>query len=386
MNVQGIKNSKIYVKGAGITSSSLSIINGIISDIGDMNAASYPQLKDGLILVPGFIDEHIHGANGADAMDADPESLKKISQAVLQEGTTSFLFTTMTERRDSISSSLAVIADFIAKGDYGATPLGVHLEGPFISEKFAGAQDPDYILEPDIDALREFICASRSSIKMLTMTYTDNCNEFVSEVMRHGVVPSLGHTDCTAQEAHRAIELGIRCATHIFNAMKGFHHKDVGAAGALMCDDRASCELICDLRHVCADAIKLLYKCKGKDKIILITDSMEAKYLPDGEYALGDNKVFAKDGVATLANGTLAGSVLKLNEAVRNVKSVLDISLEDAIDMATLNPARNLKIDKNKGSVAAGKDADFAVIDQDLNVYATVVGGEIRFCKGEIFQ
>lgn len=386
MVLQGIKNSKIYVEGEGIVTTSLSVRDGVICDIGFKSENPYPQLKDGLILIPGFIDEHIHGAGGADSMDLNSRSLETISEAVLKEGTTSFLFTTMTQPLDRILQSLEVIGDFIAKSTFGATPLGVHLEGPFISKKFAGAQNSDFIIDLDIEVLEKLVTAPRSNVKLLTMTYSKNHKDFVGELLRLGIVPSLGHSDCTASEAFDGIEQGIRCGTHVFNAMSGIHHRDIGVAGALVADDRVHCELICDLRHVSADAIKLLYKCKGKDNLILITDSMEAKYMPDGEYRLGDNKVLAKDGFATLLDGTLAGSTLKMNDAVKNLKDVLGISLEDAIDTATINPARNLKADRHKGSIAVGKDADFTVIDNNLNVYATVVGGEIRYTKGEIFN
>lgn len=386
MMLQGIKKSKIYVEGEGIVTASLSVKDGVICDIGANGEDSYPQLKDGLILIPGFIDEHVHGAGGADSMDLNSESLQTVSQSLLKEGTTSFLFTTMTQPLERILRSLEIIADFIETGNFGATPIGVHLEGPFISKKFAGAQNPAYIIDPNIEILKKLVTASRSNIKLLTMTYSKNHKDFLDELLRIGIVPSLGHTGCTADEAIDCIEHGIRCGTHVFNAMSGIHHRDIGVAGAFLNDDRVYCELICDLRHVSKDAIKLLYKCKGKDNLILITDSMEAKYMPDGEYSLGGNKVLVKDGFATLPNGTLAGSTLKMNDAVKNLKDVLGISLEDAIDTATINPARNLKADRHKGSIAIGKDADFTVIDKDLNVYATVVGGEIRYTKGEIFD
>ena len=185
----------------------------------------------------------------------------------------------------------------------------------------------------------------------------------------------------TYEEALNAINNGFTTSTHTYNAMKGIHHREIGTLGAVMLDDRVKCELIADLHHVSAGAIRLLYKAKGKDGIILITDSMEAKGLPDGMYQLGGNPVVVKEGTARLENGTLAGSILHLNEGVRNVKNVLGLTLEDAIDLATINPARNMGLDKEIGSIKVGKRADFAIIDSNVNVYKTIRDGKIIYSK-----
>lgn len=368
----------IYLYGEGIKKTSVTLSGGRIEKIGACLEEGFMTLPEKLILIPAFIDEHTHGANGGDSMYADYQAYLKIASAIPREGTASFLFTTMTMSKDKILSALNAINGYIKSPSVGAQPLGVHLEGPFISEKFAGAQNTSDILKPDEKILQEFLTAC-DKIKLITLTYKPQYKDFLEKIISLGITPSLGHTDCTAAEAKEAIENGIRCATHTFNAMSGIHHRDIGAAGELLLSDNVNCEVICDLKHVSEDAIKLLYKCKGKDRIILITDSMEAKYLPDGKYKLGGNDVYVKGDEARLENGTLAGSVLKMNEAVRNIKNVLGISLEEAVDMATVNPAKNIGIFDAKGGIAAGKDADFAVIDEDINVYKTIANGQIIY-------
>lgn len=385
MSIVGFKNSNIYLEGAGIKKTSITLTDSHISAIGSNCAPFAATLKEGLIIVPGFIDEHIHGANGSDTMDATQSAFTNISKSILAEGTTSFLFTTMTMDKSHIFTALKAIKEYLKQRNEGAIPLGIHLEGPFISKCFSGAQNPNFVLPQDTDLLHEMITASGNNIKIVTFSYDVNNNSFLDELLNNNIIPSIGHTDCCAEDALTGFEKGIKMGTHVFNAMKGIHHRDIGTSGALLLNKKPYCELICDLHHISENAIRLIYKCKGKNKIILVTDSMEAKYLPDGEYTLGGNTVYAHNGIATLSDGTLAGSVLKMNEAIRNIKTILNISLEEAIDMATITPAKNLGFHRKKGSIRIGKDADFAIIDKDINVIATIVGGEIRYMKGDIF-
>lgn len=368
----------VYVYGEGIKKTSVKLSGGKIEKIGARPEEGFLTLPEKLILIPAFIDEHTHGANGGDSMYADSGAYERIASAIPREGTASFLFTTMTMEKGKILSALNAIDGFIKAPAHGAQPLGVHLEGPFISERFAGAQNVSDILKPDTNTLDEFLTAC-NKIKLITLTYKPQYKDFLKKVISLGITPSLGHTDCTAAEAKEAMENGIRCTTHTFNAMRGIHHRDIGAAGEALLSDSVNCELICDLKHVSKEAVKLLYKCKGKDKIILITDSMEAKYMPDGKYKLGGNDVYVKGGEARLKDGTLAGSVLKMNEAVRNIKDVLSIPLTSAVDMATVNPAKNIGVWDTKGSIAVGKDADFTVIDENVNVYKTIANGQIIY-------
>ena len=381
--IKGYKNSLIYVEGKGIVKTNLSIKDGMIDNIGDdMDTAGFEELKDNQILVPGFVDEHIHGAGGSDAMNGTQKDLETIAKFQAMDGTTTFNFTTMTMEKGVIIKALSAINEYLAKGHKeGARAVGVHLEGPFISTAFCGAQNPGDILPLNVKDLDDFIAASGDHIKIATVCYKKGNEAFAKEMLKHGIAPSLGHSDDTAEEAFDAVRNGFSISTHTYNAQKGLHHRDVGTLGAMMLSDNVSCELIADLHHVSANAIRILYRMKGKDKIALITDSMEAKGLPDGMYQLGGQPVVVRDGTARLENGVLAGSILHLNEGIRNVKNVLGISLEDAIDMATINPARNLKMEKEIGSIKEGKKADFAIIDKDVNVYKTIRDGEVVYSK-----
>lgn len=381
--IKGFKNVNVILENEGIKKTSILIENGKIAAIGDnINEEGLIELPENLIVSPGFIDEHTHGSNGSDAMNAKYEDLANIASSIPAEGTTSFLFTTMTMGKDKILDALTTINGYLAnpKND-AAKPLGVHLEGPFISKEFKGAQNEEDILPLNINDLKDFFLASGNSIKEMTYSYQDGHDDFISLAKEYGISLSLGHTNDTCELAKKAFSKGTHIATHMFNAMKGIHHRDIGTAGAALLDDNVSCELIADLHHVSPDAVRLLYKCKGKEGITLITDSMEAKYLPDGEYQLGGNPVYVKDGTARLIDGTLAGSILKLNEGVRNIKNVLGIPLEDAVYMASVNPAKNLGVYDKIGSISVGKDADFVIIDNDVNVYSTISKGEIIFKK-----
>lgn len=381
--MRGFQNCNIDLEHSGIRKTSLLIegerIKAVSDAIGEGNELI--PLPDGLIVVPGFIDEHIHGANGSDAMDAKEESLANISASLVKEGTTSFLYTTMTMEKGRILSALNAIDSYLKKKIYVAEPLGIHLEGPFISSAFKGAQNEADILPLSVADLDLFYKASGSRIREITYSYQRGHDDFLDYCKCHQIRLSLGHTENGAELAKEAFQKGTHLVTHMFNAMKGIHHRDIGTAGEAMLQDDVYCELIGDLHHVSEDAIRLLYKCKGKDRIILITDSMEAKYLPDGQYELGGNPVYVKDGTARLYDGTLAGSILKLNEGVRNIRKVLSLSLEDAVNMATINPARNLGIDMDYGSISEGKKADFAVIDQDIQIHMVVKNGKIVYRK-----
>lgn len=377
--MRGFKDANIYIEGLGIKKASVLFVDGKIKIV-DEYYDGMEALDDRLIISPGFIDEHTHGANGSDCMDGTFEAFDNISKSILKEGTTSFLLTTMTMKESKIIETLYCLAKYIPmKHLNNAAPLGIHLEGPFISKKFKGAQNEEDVLDLNAEKLLSFITASNNLIREMTYSYKDGNDDFIRMSKEHGIALSLGHTDDTCEEAKRAFDRGTRIVTHMYNAMKGIHHRDVGTAGMALLDDRVSCELIADLKHVLPDAIRLLYKCKGKDKITLITDSMEAKYLEEGQYELGGNAVYVKDGTARLIDGTLAGSILKMNDAVRNIKNVLGIPLEQAIDMATINPAKNIGFTDTKGSIKDGKDADVIVIDKDVNVYMSIVNGNLVY-------
>lgn len=368
----GFRNVKIYKEKEGIVRGNIQIENGKIVSFEDH--PDLINLPDHIMIVPGFIDEHMHGASGHDVMDGTFESLDCIATSIAQDGVTSFLATTMTMAPQAIEKALQNIADFMKVQTNGAHVLGVHLEGPFISKTFCGAQDPSYIIEPSRKKMSEYL--KIAPIRMVTFAYEENGKDMLSYLIENHICPSLGHSNATAAQAKEAFDHGVNCTTHTYNAMRGIHHRDVGVVGEAFLHDHVYSELICDFHHVSKEAIKLLYQNKGKDKIILITDSMEARFLENGRYSLGGQDVFVKDGVATLENGVLAGSVLRMNEAIRNIYQTLPIRLEEAIDMASKNPAQHLGIYDHVGSLQIGKDADFVFMDEQFTIYATYAKGQ----------
>lgn len=371
----GFKNSNIYVEGQGIIKTNLKIENGKFTSFEKED--NFVELEDKYIIVPGFIDEHIHGANGSDTMDATNEALHNIASSLTKDGVTSFLATTMTMDEEHINNVLVNIANYKAS-DNEAILLGIHLEGPFISPKYCGAQDPSKIIKATPSLIKKYQELANNKIKIITLAPEEN--EDIYEVMKElNIIASAGHTNATCEDIKKAIDKGLSMTTHTYNAMKGIHHREIGTVGAALLYDELACEVICDLHHVSEDAIRLLYKSKPIDKLILITDSMEARFLKDGMYKLGGQDVKVENGTARLLDGTLAGSILHMNDAIKNFQNVCKTSLEEAIDKATINPARNLNIEAYKGSIALNKDADFVIVDKDLNVYATFVNGKLVY-------
>ena len=376
--IKGFKQVNVYVEGIGIVKKTIRIENGKIAKICDCTDVEegFITLDDDKIVVPGFIDKHIHGANNSDGMS------KNISKVIASEGVSSYLITTMTQSVEQIDAALLNAKNFIEQYNYeGAKPLGIHLEGPFISKKYKGAQIESCIVPCDVETFKHYQSVSGNNIKQVTLAYEENGKDLVNYLRETNVVASLGHTDATCEQSLEAVKEGATSFTHTYNAMKPLHHREAGTVGAALLADEAYCEMICDLIHLSKYAIKVLYKAKGKDKLIVITDGIEARHLPDGEYQLGGQAVYVKNGEARLIDGTLAGSTLLMNNGLRNVKNVLELSYEDTIDMATKNPALNLGIYDKKGSIKEGKDADFAVIDKDFNVYMTISEGNIIFEK-----
>lgn len=379
--IKGFKKSNIYVDGQGIINTSLKVENGKIASFS--SEEDFISLPDNLIVVPGFIDKHIHGANDSDSMDPTLDDIRNIAITVASEGVSAFMPTTMTQSFEAIEAALNNIKEFKNTQEVGSEVIGIHLEGPFISKKMKGAQPEQYIIPCDVDTFKRFNEISGNNIKEVTLAYEENGAELIKYLVSNNIVASLGHTNATTLDVIEAAKLGASSMTHTFNGMKAFHHRETGTVGGGLLSKEINCELICDLIHVCPEALKVLYMCKGKEGISLITDAMEAKHLPDGKYMLGGQDVYVKDGAARLIDGTLAGSTLHMNQAIRNIKAVLDLSLTDAIDMATINPAKNLHIEDCKGSIAIGKDADFAIIDKDLNVYMTINKGRIIYEAGK---
>ena len=380
--MKGLKNVKVYIKNVGIVKTNIGIENGRIAYIGDEENIEPIFETDGIV-VPGFIDEHIHGAGGADAMDGTVESLQTISEFLAREGTTGFLATTMTQSPENITNALKAVKKVREKGEYkGAEVLGVHLEGPFISPKHVGAQPLEYVATPDAELFDKYNEASGNSIKIVTLApEVEGGLGLVKHLSNIGVVASVGHTGGKYADVVNAVAAGATNVTHTYNAQTGLHHREAGVVGAAMLLDELNCEMICDTIHVSVPAIKLVIKNKPHDKYTLITDAMRAKGMPDGKSELGGQDVFVNNGEARLADGTLAGSVLKMNVAVKNLVEKAGVPFTDAIDFATYNPAKNIGVLNERGTIEVGKRADLTVLNSDFEVLYTLVNGKIVYKK-----
>ncbi len=378
--MKGLKNVNVYVYGKGIVKTDIGIENGKIAFIGKDDSIESLFETDGTV-VAGFIDEHIHGAGGSDAMDGTEKDLQVISEYVASEGTTGFLATTMTQSKENINKALSAVKKTIEKGEYrGARVLGVHLEGPFISEKHVGAQPLEYVAKPSVEVFKAYNEVSGGNIKEVTLApEVDGGEELIRYLADSGIVASVGHTGAKYAEVEKAVSWGASCVTHTYNAQTGLHHREAGVVGAAMLLDDLNCEMICDTIHVSVPAIKLVIKNKPHDKFTLITDAMRAKGMPDGISELGGQTVIVKNGEARLEDGTLAGSVLKMNVAIKNLVEKVGVSFTDAVDFATVNPAKNLGIFGECGSIEVGKRADLAVLGKDYEVLYTVVGGNVVY-------
>lgn len=375
--MKGFKNAKVYIRGRGVIRTDIAVENGVIRRIGDLPELQ-PVFDTGdCLLTAGFIDEHIHGAGGCDTMDGTASALSTISRALAKEGVTAFLATTMTQSRENITRALKAAAAF--KADGGAELIGVHLEGPFISRKYLGAQKSEFVAAPAVEYFSELQQAAGGKIKLVTIAPEEGGEELIKALVAGGVVPSVGHSAATFAQVDSARKLGLSCVTHTFNAQSPFNHREAGVAGAALSCDDLFCEVIADTVHVSVPALKLLLKNKPDDKIVLITDAIRAKGLGDGLSELGGQTVFVEGGQARLADGTLAGSVLKMNVAVRNLVEKCGVEVTRAIDFASYNPAKNLGVLNERGRVAEGLRADFALIDDKFNVKAAFVGGEKVF-------
>lgn len=368
------------------------IEHGKIQEIGPIHSlpthlidAEKIEIPEGNCVVPGFIDVHIHGAAGADTMDATINALETMAKALPAEGTTSFLATTITQKHENIENALRNAAAYRkSHNDSGkADILGVHLEGPFINKKRAGAQPMDYIIDPDIELFKHWQELAEGNIKLVTVApELENGTNFVRYLHENGVIASIGHSDAIYEEMEKAVEAGAKQVTHLFNGMRGIHHREPGVAGSALVFKELMVELIADGIHVRPEVMKLVINAKGTDGMILITDAMRAKCLKNGIYDLGGQDVSVADGKALLADGTLAGSILKMNDSIKNIREAADISLAEAVQMASVNPAKQFSVYDRKGSISVGKDADITILSNEYQVEMTFCRGQIAYKKG----
>ena len=363
-----------------LTNTNIFINNGKISDHGDKI-----HIPKGYFAIPGFIDIHIHGSHGADAMDASFETLDTIVKTLSKEGVTSFLPTTMTQKISNINKSLNNISNYIDNNNniIGQPEiLGIHLEGPFISPKFKGAQPENFILKPTVDSFKIFENESNKKIKKVTYApELDDNFEFTKYLSENNIIPSVGHSSATFEDVEKAISFGLNSVTHFHNGQSPHHHRSPGVVTAGFTFDELNTEIIVDGVHLHPNTVKSIIKIKGPNTGTLITDAMRAKGLPDGPSELGGQKVIKCGNQVRLETGSLAGSVNTMINNVHNVMEFSGCSLEDAVTMASTNPAKQLGLLTRKGSLDIGKDADIVILDNQYNIIKTICRGKVSFEK-----
>lgn len=331
----------------------------------------------GLILLPGFVDLHVHGGGGYEAMDATPEALRAMSRFFARHGVTSYLPTTWTASHDAIMKALRVIQSTISNQSDGATIIGAHVEGPYISPNRPGAQDPNVIRVANKTEARELL--ETDIIQLLALAPEIEANQWLIEAcIQRGITVSAAHTDATYEDIVRATEQGITQITHTFNAMRGLHHREPGVVGAAFMLPELRCEIIADGVHVHPQMVRLVYQMKGAGGMIAITDAVRGAGLPEGTtYEQDGRTVTVQNGSARLEDGILAGSVLTMDAALRNLMQFTGAPLEEIWPCVSLTPAQAIHIDERKGSIAVGKDADLVLLNANLDVVYTFVEGEL---------
>jgi len=364
-----LKNVTLYGEDFKFTLSDVCVKNGVFSDSCEGEEIDC----EGLMMLPGLVDVHTHGAIGYEANDGSFEALEALSRFEGEHGVTAFLPTTATQSLEELLSSARAIAE--AKNSVsGAKIGGIHMEGPYFSMKYKGAQNPEHIRIPKADEFFEINKAAGGLVKLISIApENEGAEEFVKAV-KDKVKIAAGHTDADYEIMVNAIEWGVTQLTHSFNAMRGLHHRNPGAIGAAI-DGNVFCELISDGMHVHPAMVRLFYKAVGAERLVLISDSVRSAYLPDGEYDSFGLKVFVKNGKATLEDGTIAGSSSTLFDCLKRAVE-FGIPLEDAVRAATYNPAKAVGIENEYGVIKKGRAADFILVDNALNLKAVYINGK----------
>ena len=347
----------------------LRIENGVITEIGEGEYKGKEETIDrsGLIAFPGFVDIHIHGSVGIDFMDAEAEDYPKIAQSLYEEGVTTFLATTLTSDFDSLANVCETVKKVKNRGDVPSL-AGIHFEGPYISEKYKGAQNPAYIRNPDIEEFDKLQEISGGNVKYIAMApEKDGALDFISHVTKNGVVVAAGHTDASFSDVEKAIARGLTNVTHTHNAMSPHHHRKPGVVTAAMYFDELFTEVICDTVHVCPDTLKAFYKIVGPDRFVAITDALKVKHTDLEEFQLFGLDCVRKPDAAYLTSGPLAGSTLSMDQALRNLALIAKADPVSLAKMVSTNAARSLHLE-NVGSLEVGKNGDLVLLDPDYQV------------------
>lgn len=365
-----IKNAVVYDGSFSPVETDIEIENEKIKSLGKTNLDGLDF--SGCVVLPGFIDIHIHGCNMADATDGNPDSAAKMSKWLATNGITSFCPTTMTLPVDTLKKCFGYIADTAGKEE-GAYIHGINMEGPFIAPEKKGAQDAAHILKPNYEIFEELnnICP----VKLVDIApEQEGADEFINKAKNVCTV-SAAHTTANYEQGKKAISLGVTHATHLYNAMNGLTSREAGMVGAVLDSENVTAELICDGIHISPATLRITFKALGEDRTVVISDAMMAAGLDEGEYTLGGQRVIKTDA-ARLVDGTLAGSATNLFEEFRNLLS-FGIPVKHAIKSVTINPARAIGVDKTTGSIEAGKNADLLVLSKDFKEIKAV------FIKGK---
>jgi N-acetylglucosamine-6-phosphate deacetylase len=379
-----VRDGTIVTPERAIVSGTLAVQRGTIALAGRYSA---DQLRAAAVLdargcwvVPGLIDLHIHGAGGHDAAQG---ALSGLSAVLAAHGVTAFLPTLLPEPPARLAATVAAVAALLAQAMPGAVPLGLHLEGPFLSPCQPGCLDASDLRDPDLAELDDLVAAARGRVKRMTLAVElPGALALLAALPARGILPSLGHSAASYEEVLRAIDRGLRHATHAFNAMAGFHHRAPGAAGAVLLRDEITAELIADGQHVHAAAVTLLHRLKGPARIALVSDAVPAAGLPQGTYRWAGQDLLADGSSCRTSEGVLAGSALMLDGALRFLLNETAIPVIDALQMAATTPASALGVADRKGSIVPGKDADLAIFDDQWRCRATIVAGRIVWKDG----
>ena len=359
------------------------IVEGKVLVFDEKITGIYDQAPDceiidakGGFVTPGLIDVHTHGYLGYDCTDGEFEGLTRMAEGIAKNGVTSFLATTMTASYEDIEKAFSVTAEYMAKpSEKGAVLLGINAEGPYLSHAKRGAHRADLLQAPDAD----FLLRYRDIVKITTIApELEGAMEVIKKLTDNGIRVSAGHTTADFDTTRKAADMGATQATHTFNAMPALGHREPGATGAFLWDDRYYCELITDGFHVNPAFFKLLRRIKG-DKLVIITDCLRSGGMPDGEYMSGGMQVRVEGIKCLLPDGTIAGSMLRLNKGVKNMIDMGEATVWEAVAMASINAANAIGVSGAKGSIEEGKDADIAIFDDDFNTAVTIIGGKVVY-------
>jgi N-acetylglucosamine-6-phosphate deacetylase len=362
----------------------LLIEGATIAAVGPPESVSVPSGAERLdaskwFVTPGFIDPHVHGCGGIDVMEGSWESVNTVSRLLVRHGTTAFLPTTVSSPPDVLSRAVELLGAALSQTFDGATPLGIHLEGPFISALKRGTHQASNVLAPNVDLFDRWARGSGNRIRLMTIApELEGTDALLIMARHHGVIVAMGHSDATFEQAKGAADRGVCYAVHTFNAMRAMNHRDPGIVGEVLADDRVWAEIIADGIHVDPVLVRVFARSKGKSRVLLVTDAISATDMPDGRYALGGNTVEVANGICRDSESRLAGSTLTQEIALKNFVEWTDWAFQDALFGLTLNPARALKLDK-KGILEPGADADVLIMDAQFRVLKTLVGGDIVF-------